>query len=494
MTTMVYQFGCRMSVKSYKKGSDEVPSDKDRVLEEMERGRKYYNALIDAMNVWLAGPKDNDGKRTGGFATKADAAVDWLYRDQVVTAEKRKALKAKVIYRAIRKAAFSIRRMLPAGASGCYKGTYDEVCADFERAVSDKRKGVWPGEPFRYRGPRETIVGCRTMGSTWGYLQSGKSHICNVGPLRKGNGSLDEKYFDISLRVTKDGDPIVLSVALGSKQRGVRRTIPDEAEIAKVRLVAKGDYATGLKFVLQVTAKVADEKPLDITERVGVDIGWEEMDDGGILVACTSDGERLVIDHRTVDEAKAVEHYQSLRDTNKGLLLEELIRRAPQLVDVLRGRSIPPNTTSAARVAHFCESLGIHGVGMFLDTEHRLRCTQEHCRRRYQNIRDDMYKKFAYRVGPHSAIVKLARKAEAEGESKRQEVNHTRQIASTFVLSQLLRNKGALEVVCERPGDPLGPSAENATRIKEAADKNVILVRPARRTVRKYRKRKAEEA
>lgn len=496
MPTLVYRFGCRiatkmdprdMSPQEREEMKRHVASETQRIFGEMERGRSYYNQMVGFVNDHLAGKRGEDGKRTGGLAERACVLMERFAAHR--TPEERKRLKASAIYWAIKRLALRARREFPPGASGCYKGTYDDVCADFERAMSDKRKGVWPGTPFRFRGPRETAACVRfPSGVTWADLQFGRP-ICHAGIYRRRGNAQDDKYFFLTLRLTKEGEPVKLICDLGNKCRGVRRTIPEDAKVAKIRVLTKGDYGTRHKFEVQVTFRTdGEEATRDISERIGIDIGWELQPDGSIAVARTSDGRELTLAQATVAQALRVDELQSQRCANANLLAEEAekagekcLARSPESIVAWVERRMMDLGRWDWIAAHRWQ----------FEREHSLRCTQAHCRRRYQAIRDDQYRKFASANGQVAAIVKLPRKKEAEGESLGTEPNHCRQIASTFKLSQLLRNRGALEVVCERPVDSLGPRAENADQIKEAAGKNLILSRPARRQVRKYRKRKA---
>lgn len=468
MSTKVYTFGCRISRES-----------RDIVEREIERGRRYYNAMIEAVNLDIAGDSDwspEKEERLGRAERKSKARrIESLARVICADNAKAKTVTARAIYRRISRVSRNVRadKRFSAASSGCYRGTYHSVQAAFDQSMSSKRVGVWPGDPYRFRRSGDNsgaIVGVHLQPSQpWGKLLGESSSIC--APEQH-----DGRRFRLLLKVSKEAQPIEVSVDLGSKCRGIRREVPVDALVSHVMLARRGDYGTRGKYVLLVTAKTeAVEVPEDTTQRVGVDVGFAMQDDGSLLVAVTSDGDELRIPPYAVRMAHRVHALQAERD---------------DLANSKRAEVTGCTGKSAIGVSVWCEKNGT-GHAEYLDREHSLRCTQDHVRRRYQAIRLDAYRKFASALGAHSYVKKVKLKAVAEKELRGEELNLDRVIASCFELESLLRQRGAVDVVCEIEGDAHGPSVLSARKIKEAGEAGSLKIGTARKQVRKYRKSKA---
>ena len=160
----VYDFNCWMS------------DDNSRVaIDEIEHGRRYYNNMIGALNVrvqeelpyieeavaGLLGESDHPGKGCNAANCKLKNCPHKAH--------------ATLIYRAIKRHAFDVRKEFSAANSGCYTGTYHAVQASFDAAIGSKRKGTWPGEPYHFRRMRDN------RGATCGvHLQGGHLHMGRV--------------------------------------------------------------------------------------------------------------------------------------------------------------------------------------------------------------------------------------------------------------------------------------------------------------------------
>ena len=468
MPTKVYTFGCRISRES-----------RDIVEREIERGRRYYNAMIEQVNLDIAGDRDwspEKEERLGRPERKSRARRIESLAHLICSDDSRaKTVTARAIYRRISRVSRNVRadKRFSAANSGCYTGTYHAVQAAFDQALSSKRVGVWPGEPYRYRRSGENsgaIAGVHLQPSwEWGKLLTGSSSIC-------APAAHDGRRFLLSLKVSKEAPPIEISVDLGSKCRGVRREIPADALVSHVMVTRRGDYGTRGKYVILVTAKTeAVELESDSTQRVGVDVGFAPQPDGSLLVAVTSEGNELRVPPYAVRMAHRVHELQSERDN---------------LANAKRAECPACTGKSAIGVYRWCEQNG-PGHAEYMAAEFALRCTQEHVRRRYQAIRSDAYRKFASVYGSHCYVRKVKLKAVAETELRGQERNLDRTIASCFEIEQLLRKAGAVDVVCERSGDANSPDLASAEKIRQAGLSGSLKIATARKQVRKYRKSKA---
>lgn len=351
--------------------------------------------------------------------------------------------------------------------SGLYTGTYFAVVNAFQQAVGTKRVGVWPGDPYRFRSWRSNegaMVGVsrsKSAGATWGGALAGASQIFSV----TDDGS---KYLRVQLKISRDDEPIEFTAH-------IRRTIPSDAVLTKVYLVRKGTYGRRHKWELQVTFE-ADVAVVPSTgDRVGVDVGWKQREDGSLLVAVTSDGQKLIVPAYAIRMALRGPELQSERDN---------------LANETRSRHAECQARSANGTAAWCEEYRPETEREYIRQDRELRCRQDHVRERYQNIRNDWYKKFAATLRGRAYILKNKLKEAAEKELPTV-VNRVRSIASCFEVAQLLRTNGAIEVVCERLSDSLEPTLENAERIRLSGESGELLERPARKPVRKFRKRLA---
>lgn len=468
MPTKVYTFGCRISREA-----------RDIVEQEIELGRRYYNAMIEAVNLDIAGDRDwspEKEARLGRPERKGKAKrIEALARLFCADDARAKTVSARAIYARLSRVSRNVRadKRFSAASSGCYTGTYHSVQSAFDQAMSAKRVGVWPGEPFRFRRMGDNsgaIVGVHLQPSRpWWKLLGGSSSVCTPEPH-------DGRRFRLVLKVSKCAEPIEVSVDLGSKCRGVRREIPSDALVSHVMLARRGDYGTRGKYVLLVTAKhETEETVVDQTQRVGVDVGFDMQPDGSLLVAVTSEGDELRIPAYAVRMAHRVHELQSERDA---------------LANAKRTECPACTGKSAIGVAIWCERNG-PGHAEYLEREHALRCTQDHVRRRYQAIRLDAYRKFASVYGTHAYVRKAKLKAVAEKELHGEEQNLDRVIASCFEIESLLRQRGAIDVVCERYGDANAPSVASAEKIRQAGVSGSLKIDTARKQVRKYRKKKA---
>lgn len=480
-STRVYVFGTKL------------PKDARAVVEdEIERGRLYYNSMIDALNDRLAGPRDPSNPKerlTGlGDAARIERIVTWFASGRDWSKDTIKSLAAKAIYSRIRKLARDIRAnpKFSGEASGCYKGSYDEIGSDFDRATSSKRVGVWPGEPFRVRFPDShdgAKVGCRFSDApTWGDIRAGKRTILSSCPDRDWGppGSKHKRHFVVSLKVAKASPPIEFDAMLPKPCRssGGHRRIPSDAIVLSAKLARRGDYGTGNKYVLLVTIKIPERKldlPESTDERVGIDFGFASTKTAGLLVARTSSGNELVLPPYAIRFAVSESAIQAERDA---------------LAKAVRSRNPECTAKSAAWTAKWIAKHAADSEADYLKLERDLHRRQDHVRRRYIAIRTDIYKKFARDYGHRCWILKTKLKQQSEGELKDDPKNFDRKLAAIFQLAQILRNNGAVEVVATRD-ESLMPTSENCERILQAGVNGSLLVRASRKQVRKYRKRKA---
>lgn len=461
-----------MGTKVFKRGCRFDSSSRAEIEAEMERGRRYYNDMIGALNRDIAGIEARDG--VDAVEGKAKR-IERLCRAWFADGDKAKSVAAKAIYRRIKTVSRNIRadKRFSALNSGCYRGTYHAVQADFDRAVSAKRVGVWPGEPYRYRRPGGpgACVGVHIQPpKPWSWVLSGVSEICSV---TDDNG----RIFEMTLKVSKSST-IPLTVDRGKKCQGARLDIPADALVSHVMVFRSGDYATGGKYEIHVTYKEEDASCVELS-RVGVDIGWKRRTDGSMLVAVSSDGRECVIPAYAVRMASRVAEIQSDRDNLANDCKTRLLAA---------GRDC--QAKSSAGVARWAEQYADQSEREYIANERALRCTQEHVRSRYQNIRNDTYRKFVNELRGRACIIKTRLKVVAEEKLKGEGLNFDRVVASCFELSQLFRNAGAVEVACERRGHSVVPDAVNAEEIRLAHESGKLLDRGARKTVRMYRKSK----
>lgn len=471
MSVKVYVFGCRIS-----------DSSRAIVEREIERGRQYYNSMIAAVNNDIAGQSNPEkrGERLPGKAKRIESLAAMICSD----AKKAKDVAARAIYRRITRVCRNVRAApgFAAAKSGCYTGTYHAVCAAFDQAMGSKRVGVWPGEPFRFRRPGEnsgTTIGVHIQPSTtWKKIRSGNHEICSSDPAQDR-----DRYLTMMLKVSKETGPIEVSVALGKKCHGERRTIPPDSLISHVMICRAGDHSTKGKYELHVTVKqnVMATASLEPVQRdaIGVDMGWKPRDDGSLLVAVTSHGSECVIPPYAVRMALRVTELRAERD---------------ELANEVRARHHECQSKSAEGTARWLEQRYDQSESEYLSKELALRCTQDHVRRRYQNIRRDVYAKFARQCGG-AFLIKLNLKEASEsrepGERRRGD-EFERTVASCFELAQLLKNAGAVETKCDRSADR-APTRENALGLLEAGLSGERQERKQTKHIRKFRKRARED-
>lgn len=454
LDTKVFKRGCRISEEA-----------RAHVEAEIARGCRYYNDMIGALN------RDISGAKARGEQPEIEgraARIERLCKRHISDEKAAKSLAAKAIYKRIARIAKNVRATFTAAKSGCYTGTYHAVQADFDRAVSAKRPGVWPGAPYRYRDTRDSgaIVGVHIQpAKPWRWVLDGRSEICQLIP-----DSDDGRFFRIRLKVSKE-HTIEVSIDRGNKCRGKRLDIPDFALVSHVYVMRTGDYATGGKYEVRIVYKTPKVETDPVTDRIGVDLGWRSLSDGSLLVAVTSDGRQCIIPDYAVRMALRVPELQSERDN---------------LANVEKQTIMGCQAKSPSRLADFIERNGLGGHDDWLEKEHELHCRQAHVARRYQNIRTDVYRKFANSIRGRANILKTTLKRVAEEELKGENLNYDRTIASCFMLAQLLKNAGAIEVTCERQSDSYAPTVENAELIRTAPTREGA----ARKTVRKFRKTK----
>jgi hypothetical protein len=379
--------------------------------------------------------------------------------------------------------------------SGLYTGSYMSAVAAFQQAVSVKRAHKWPGDPYSFRhdhdlrGAKIGVVWSKSQAPTWDKLLAGFSSLatCELGAKRRRN------YSAWKLKVSRDDAPIVFTA-------NMRREIPPDALITAIYLVPDGERGESRWWDLQITwheqTVVVVEPP---KERVGVSTGWSILDDGSMLVAITSEARCLRIPPYAIRKAKDVESIQGQRDTWANIMLGELKRKG---VSCKYGDDVGYEgaetglvcwAKSADAVIDWVERNGIHGMRPFVDKAIELRRRQQHNRRRFLDIRDELYRDFAA-ANRCAYISKQKLRETAEKELKGQEPNHERTWASIHMLEQCLIERGAVEIECESLGDSIAPTLANAQKIWDSGESGNIKIRASRKSVRKYRKRLPDSA
>lgn len=354
--------------------------------------------------------------------------------------------------------------------SPCYTGSYFAAKNDFERATSAKRPGTWPGDPYRFRSCRENdganvgVVFMKSCGMTWGKIASGSSKIFSV--------ELGKKFCDVQLKIAREHDPIRFTCH-------VRREIPADAIVTGVYLARVGNFATRHHWELRITFYTEAEATFspEQIERVGIDVGWLLRKDLSVLVAVTSTGDELCVPPYAYRMARKAERLQCWRDN---------------WANAVRKRHPECPAKSANGTASWCEQHFPESELPYILGDRALHCRQDHVRERYLNIRKDAYRKFAHRLGRGAFILKPDIKKYAEEKNEKgehQPRNHSRVVACVSELLTLLRQAGAAEVNCERLGDEAFPIRENAENIALAGLSGNLLIRAARKPVRKLRKR-----
>lgn len=351
----------------------------------------------------------------------------------------------------------------------CYTGSHFAAMNDFQRATSAKRIGVWPGDPYRFRsrnandGAMVGVVFMKSSGMTWGKITGGSSRIFSV--------ETGQRYCAVRLKVSREEEPIEFTCHL-------RREIPPDAIVTSAYLARTGTYGRRHKWELRVTFSVdtvASDALAPASDPIGVDVGWQMQDDGGLLVAVTSDGRRLVIPPYAIRMAPRSYEIQKERDLLANAQREKIGEEC--------------TAKSANGTAYWCEQHRPESEREYIENDRALRCRQDHTRERLQNIRADHYRKFVASLGCQVFILKSKLKVVAEEEKKGEELNKTRTWAALHELIQLLRNAGAVEVECERLGDASVPCSVNAEKIRDAGIAGSLHERAARKPVRKFRKR-----
>lgn len=485
-----------------------MPDDNETelaVLREIRRGREYYNKLIDDLNARRAGALEG-AKEV--FGEDFDESLLFL-PGSYTTAEGSKKMLPSVYSRYV----MDVCADNPAGESGCYKGTYDKVCLDFQQATSAKRVGVWPGKPYRRRVEWKhdgALVGVRfNPNPQWSALRDGKREICSFSDAghflthsKKGVPLTQAKegtWKLLRLKVAKDEPPVLVYVKMRHRGR-CQPGIPDDALVSRVFVVRSGDYAQGnrwsqhrarsYKWTLQITATVPDTQVSESVERlidrseVGVDIGWQVTESGSLLVAQTSDGAPLVVPAYVVRMAYSQRQCQADRQA----LADAIRPKLPNPVE--EGAKLPK---SPEGISIYIQREGVKGeeFDTYVKEEHKLHCREDHLRRRIKNIRTDHYRKFAHQLtGRKIMIAKSQLKQIAEEQN---ETGWLRFIASAYSLVQLLKNKGACEVDARKLQQQESSAVSRAPSVEAA--KQLVGLQPiekaCRKTVRKYRKSKA---
>ena len=473
MTTRVYTFR-KVRISAV---------DARECFAEIERGRTYYNAMIDELN-----------RRVQEEIEYIEESAYGLMGDTEAT----KTAVAKLIYRAIRRHSRDVRAQMPASSSGCYTGTYHAAQAAFDQATSSKRKGVWPGERFRKRYPGDggEAVGVHIQGgaTTWKDICDGKTSLFVAH-------NADSRYGTFSLKVAKTAK-IESKVAWKCYGKNPR-VIPDEAVISHAMLCLVGDYSQAYcdstghprgTWVLRVTAKLPPCAMSPKTDSVGVSIGWYREQD--LFVAVTSEGQELRVPAYAVRMADRNNELRSERD--------QLANAVKEYLPIANPKWMPK---SAIAAASYIERHGLnvredvdeaHRVMFtrFIERETQLRRTNDHVRRRFQNIRDEHYRKFVQSLaGKQVYLDKIEIKAIAESNQEKEDTGATsRFIAGVHSLITMLVNSGAeLVPFCgddrERLGDERVPTRENAEKILKTALDGKRHQVAARKSVRKYRRR-----
>ena len=473
MTTLVYTFR-KVRISAV---------DARECFAEIERGRSYYNAMIVELNQRVQEEIEYIEESAYGLMGNAEAT---------------KGAIAKLIYRAIRRHSRDVRAQMPASSSCCYTGTYHAVQSAFDQATSSKRKGTWPGERFRrrYPGGGGEAVGVHIQGgtTTWKDICDGKTSLFEA----RDAGS---RYGTFALKISKSA---TIESRVAWKCYGKNpRVIPDDAVISHAMLCLVGDYSQAYcdstgnprgTWVLRVTAKLPAREVAPKTETVGVSVGWYREQD--MLVAVTSEGKEL----------RVPAYAMRMADRNNELCSErdQLANAVKEYLPIANPKWMPK---SAMSTASYIERHGLNVrddvdpahrmmFAKFLERETQLRRTNDHVRRRFQNIRDEHYRKFVQSLaGKQVYFDKIEIKAIAESNQEKEDIGATsRFVAGVHSLVTMLVNSGAeLVPFCgddrERLGDERVPTRENADKILQAALDGKRHQGAARKSVRKYRRR-----
>jgi hypothetical protein len=497
MKTRVYEFWCKP-----------IDNGQQIAIEEIERGRKYYNSMIALLNqrVQEQLPIIEKLSKEDRFLSKIYLLYPWLdlslsaqakLDNNDIDEKSQKTKQAPVIYALIAKTVRDVQVELPASLSnGCYTGTYHNVQAAFSQAIGSNRKGVWPGEPYRFRSMRDSrgaTCGVHLQGGifTWGALIADKTSICQIkglDPHAKDQTSVSQQENHkwerriIHLKVAKSADPIQLRVKL-------HRTIPHDAVISHVMLSRVGDYGSKIQWRLLITANLKDEIPTvnDISESVGVDAGVKCLADGSIQVAVTTDYVDTGDDENNpsllIIPAYAVRMHQKIDAIDRER--KELALQIRDKLPSIEGQGIPKFPEG---IANFIERNGLHGFGKYLEREHYLHCKQCHLSKRSQAIRKDKFRKFVASLhGRRVYIEKINLKDIAQS---KESTNAERKFASLHLLLSLLKSAGAVEVrQIEGRSDDHSPEFTFAEAIKAAGESGKIQVKVARKAIRKFRRK-----
>lgn len=471
----VYDFNVRISKEAQRVA-----------IEEIERGRQYYNAMIAELNNRVQAEIPVIESLSHGDRFLARLALLWPWwsptdKQQELAdsdrAEDQKSKLAMAIYACIAHHARDVRHDMPTGPSGCYTGTYHAVHAAFDAAIADKRKGTWPGDPYYFRRQRDkrgATCGVHLQGGsyTWGKITSGATSLIRVGETTDRSTSDKPNHAwelrPIWLKVSKESEPIEIIVKL-------HRRIPDDAVITHAILARSGDYGTGLRWRLLITAKLPPTDPTSKdAEPIGVSLGCKVNGDGSILVAAASNGESMTI------PAYAVRMRQKLPIVTAARENLALIER-----DKLEGdkSKLPSNP---ARVADYIERNGLRGHSEFVTQEHYQHCLYDHLIRRSERIRKEAVRQFTSKLrGKVVYIEKQDRKTPLASGSN----NDLLKFAGVGMVVASLKQAGAIEVPpSERLGDATAPTREKAEKILTSGIGGKAEKPAARKTIRKYRK------
>ena len=510
MQHKVYTLYARISPKASKICQDEI-----------ERGRQYYNAMICDLNKRVQADVSELEQICKGRRMLATLAVRWpewspslnvqQMFDTASTDDERKACLATALYFCIQRHATNVRAEHPASSSWCYTGTYHQVQADFDRAVADKRRGTWPGTPYKTRPIRTQTgasVGAHIQGGkiTWQDIQSGVTTMFAPVPGATPSG----RYQKFQLKVSKS-QTIVLSLKMYSRGRN-QRVIPHDAIVTHALLqrahtseacagwvrvgrvsdvdgtVNDHPYGHCGKWILHIVAKLNEQpRSIDATP-IGVSLGWSLQDDGSLLVAVTSEGKRLCVSARAMRMARRVSEIQSEMDSLANAVRDYVPgatekKSTVSLLDYIERQGLIENSKTDSDIAELCN--------LFARKVRRLKAIAEHLRRRIANIRSDSYKKFVAELSTRTVYVqKLDIKSIAEDPNNKGETSGwLRTLACCHTLAELLQHRGAIKVNCERSGDDTAPSRQFADKILNESQGQAGQKEASRRTLRKYRRK-----